>query len=129
MTPLWTQFFDTPVSGNAKVLAMRLAQEPFRAESIESRNVREFAASLRMLPFEYEDAYRELRHPHVAWIHGDQYDRPMLKAGALPRLLLADIPSVEAIQAKQQQQQQQKPAQPEIERISRSMSQAKDHKR
>jgi len=110
---LWTQFFDTPISGNAKLLALRLAREPFKATDVEMRNTREFAMTLRMSPFEYEQAFHELRHPDIAWLTTHFLDRPMLKAGALPRMLMDGVPSVEAIQAKQTKQ-----AAPIVERVS-----------
>lgn len=95
----WAAFFGTPVSGDAKILALRLACEPYRADVIEPRNIRAFAEELRMTIFELERAFNEIRDPRVAWTTGHHYDRPVLKRDALPRMLLDGVPPAHVIEA------------------------------
>jgi hypothetical protein len=82
----WRAFLATPVSGDAKVLALFLATHPHTPEPA-THNVRILGESLRMTPVEYERAFHELRDPRVGWLDSAHLDRPQLKADASPRAL------------------------------------------
>lgn len=92
----WISFLATPVSGDAMVLALRLALDPFDPEAAPI-NPREFAESLRMRVDQYERAWSELRDPRIGWIHGLHFDRPMLKPDTPPRRLMEATPNLAAI--------------------------------
>ena len=96
MTEDWTRFFSLPVSGNAKLLALRLASEPVSETPPAPRNLREFAASLRMMPYEYEAAFLELRDVRVGFMVTPHADRPQLTADCfVRRLVQPEAPRVE----------------------------------
>lgn len=86
---LWQKFLATPISGDAKILALHLALVPHSPEPA-THNVRVFAEGLRLTPPEYEKAFNELRDQRVNWLDGRDLDRPQLKADAFPRSLFAE---------------------------------------
>ena len=59
MNDLWIKFFALPVSGNAKLLLLRLALEPHTDAPPEPRNIRAFCDELKMYVPEYEKADRK----------------------------------------------------------------------
>jgi hypothetical protein len=86
------RFFSLPVSGNAKLLALRLSTEPFTDDLPKPRNTREFAASLAMLPHEYERAFLELRDIRVGLMTSPHLDRPQLPRECFVRELFDPKP-------------------------------------
>jgi len=87
---LWRAFFATPVSGDAKLLALHLALNP-HVDDVPTLNVRIFAETLRLTPPEYERAHHELRDPRVGWLESHHVDRPQLRKDASPRALFAEV--------------------------------------
>ncbi len=87
----WRTFLASPVSGDAKVLALHLALSPC-VDKPATVNVRLFAEGLRMTPPEYERAFHEIRDVRVGWLDSKEIDRPQLKADALPRALFSKAP-------------------------------------
>lgn len=92
MNDLWTRFFALPVSGNAKLLALRMALEPHTETPPEPRNVRAFADELRMFVPEYEKAFLELRDVRVGLMTSHHLDRPQLPKDAWVRDLFNTPP-------------------------------------
>jgi hypothetical protein len=96
MNDLWTRYFALPVSGNAKLLLLRLALEPFTETLPEPRNVRAFCDELKMFVPEYEKAFLELRDPRIGMMTSHHHDRPQLPKDAWVRGLFQVAPPVVA---------------------------------
>lgn len=94
MNDLWTRFFALPVSGNAKLLLLRLALEPFSEALPEPRNVRAFCEELKLFIPEYEKAFLELRDPRIGMMTSHHHDRPQLPRDAWVRQLFNVAPPV-----------------------------------
>lgn len=89
-TDPWKAFFETPISGNAKLLALRLAREPYIDDKVEARNARDFADEMRLFVYELEAAHRELWDPRVGWVTSQHFDRPVMKKDCFVRKLVED---------------------------------------
>lgn len=87
-TDPWKPFFETPISGNAKLLGLRLAREPYVEDNIPPRIARDFADELKLTVFELEHAHRELWDPRVAWVTSQHFDRPVMKKDCFVRSLV-----------------------------------------
>jgi hypothetical protein len=92
MNDLWTRYFALPVTGNAKLLLLRLALEPFTETPPEPRNVRAFCDELKMFIPEYEKAFLELRDPRIGMMTSHHHDRPQLPKDAWVRQLFSVAP-------------------------------------
>ena len=92
MNDLWIKFFALPVSGNAKLLLLRLALEPHTDAPPEPRNIRAFCDELKMYVPEYEKAYLEIRDPRIGMTTSHHHDRPQLPKDAWVRDLFKTAP-------------------------------------
>lgn len=93
MNDNWIKFFALPISGNAKLLLLRLALEPHTDAPPEPRNIRAFCDELRMYVPEYEKAYLEIRDPRIGMTTSHHHDRPQLPKDAWIRDLFKTAPA------------------------------------
>jgi hypothetical protein len=92
MNDNWTKFFALPVSGNAKLVLLRVALEPFTILPPEPRNVRAFCDELKLFVPEYEKAFLELRDPRVGQMVTPHHDRPQVPEDSWVRELFKSPP-------------------------------------
>lgn len=92
MNDNWTKFFALPVSGNAKLVLLRVALEPFTDLPPEPRNVRAFCDELKLFVPEYEKAFLELRDPRIGQMTSHNHDRPQVPKDSWVRDLFKGPP-------------------------------------
>lgn len=94
MNDNWTKFFALPVSGNAKLVLLRVALEPFTLLPPEPRNIRAFCEELKLFVPEYEKAFLELRDPRIGQMVTPHHDRPQVPEDSWVRELFKSPPPV-----------------------------------
>lgn len=83
----WKEFFALPVSGDAKLLALRCAAEPHDPD-LKPRNMRQECDLLRMQPWEYERAFQQLRDVRIGLMTSPEMDQAQVAADCWVRQLV-----------------------------------------